>query len=127
MWHQTAVEGMKELEAEREEALRVAGDRFAPRYRRGLSRYRYGPGAFKVDWALDRPIPWSVPECSRAATVHLGGTLEEIAYTLTADSRCNHERLSTAVTLAGAGPLAQVSGELLLPTLNTKSLADSGP
>jgi phytoene dehydrogenase-like protein len=61
------------------EALRVAGDRFGPRYRRGLSRYRYGPGAFKVDWALDGPIPWSAPECSRAATVHLGGTLEEIA------------------------------------------------
>jgi len=61
------------------EALRVAGDRFGPRYRRGLSRYRYGPGAFKVDWALDGPIPWTAPECSGAATVHLGGTFEEIA------------------------------------------------
>ena len=44
-----------------------------------LERYRYGPGAFKVDWALDAPIPWRAPECARAGTVHLGGTLEEIA------------------------------------------------
>jgi phytoene dehydrogenase-like protein len=47
-------------------------------YRRALGRFRYGPGVFKVDWALDGPIPWRAPECARAATVHLGGTLEEI-------------------------------------------------
>ena len=40
--------------------------------------WRYGPGAFKVDWALDAPIPWSDPTIARAATVHIGGTLEEI-------------------------------------------------
>ncbi|MFI6923516.1 phytoene desaturase family protein [Nonomuraea spiralis] len=50
-----------------------------PRYRRALSRYRYGPGVFKMDWALDGPVPWRDPEVGRAATVHLGGTLEEIA------------------------------------------------
>jgi phytoene dehydrogenase-like protein len=48
-------------------------------YRRGLEQYRYGPAAFKVDYALSRPIPWNAPECARAATVHLGGTLDEIA------------------------------------------------
>jgi phytoene dehydrogenase-like protein len=46
---------------------------------RRLRRYRYGPGAFKMDWALDGPIPWKDPNCLEASTVHLGGTLEEIA------------------------------------------------
>ncbi|MBA2452128.1 MAG: NAD(P)/FAD-dependent oxidoreductase [Chloroflexia bacterium] len=59
--------------------LRVAGHRFPDGYRRRLTRYRYGPGAFKVDFALDGPIPWAAPECAQAATVHLGGTFEEIA------------------------------------------------
>jgi phytoene dehydrogenase-like protein len=59
--------------------LALSGDRFPPAYRRMLQGYRYGPGAFKLDWALDAPIPWTAPECRRAATVHLGGTLEEIA------------------------------------------------
>src|SRR5207244_5245477 len=48
-------------------------------FRRRLERYRYGMGAFKVDWALDAPIPWRAPACARAATVHLGGTWEEVA------------------------------------------------
>jgi phytoene dehydrogenase-like protein len=48
-------------------------------YRRRLGRYRYGPGAFKLDWALDGPIPWRDANCLEASTVHLGGTLEEIA------------------------------------------------
>ena len=48
------------------------------RYRRSLTRFRYGPGVFKVDWALDGPVPWTDPECGRAATVHVGGTLAEI-------------------------------------------------
>jgi phytoene dehydrogenase-like protein len=59
--------------------LALAGDRLPSRYRRRLERYRYGPGVFKVDWALDGPIPWRPEECARAATVHLGATLEEIA------------------------------------------------
>ena len=59
--------------------LRIAGHRFPPRFRRALSRYRYGMAVYKVDWALDGPIPWRNPECARAATVHLGGTLDEIA------------------------------------------------
>jgi len=59
------------------ELRRIA--RLPERYDRALGRYRHGPGAFKVDWALDGPIPWQAPECARAATVHLGGTLDEIA------------------------------------------------
>jgi len=50
-----------------------------PDYSLGLRNFRYGPGAFKVDWALSQPIPWTAQECLRAATVHLGGTLEAIA------------------------------------------------
>ena len=57
----------------------IAGDRLPDRYRRRLGRFRYGPGVFKVDWALDGPVPWKSPECARAGTVHLGGTLEEVA------------------------------------------------
>ena len=59
--------------------VRIAGDRLPTRYRHELERFRYGPGAFKVDWALDGPIPWAAAECARAGTVHLGGTLPEIA------------------------------------------------
>lgn len=57
----------------------ICGDRLPSRYRAKLERFRHGPGAFKLDWALDGPIPWRAPECARAGTVHLGGTLEEIA------------------------------------------------
>lgn len=59
--------------------LQIVGDRFPSRYRRKLESYRYGPGVFKIDYALDGPIPWKASECTRASTVHLGGTLEEIA------------------------------------------------
>jgi phytoene dehydrogenase-like protein len=61
------------------ELLRIAGNRLPDRYAEALRRYRHGPGAFKLDWALDGPIPWKAPECARAATIHLGGSLEEIA------------------------------------------------
>jgi phytoene dehydrogenase-like protein len=57
----------------------IAGHRLPDRYRRALERYRYGPGVFKLDWALDGPIPWTAPECLRAGTVHIGATFEEIA------------------------------------------------
>jgi phytoene dehydrogenase-like protein len=59
--------------------LALAGHRLPERYRRKLARFRYGPGVFKVDWALDGPIPWQAETCRRAGTVHVGGTLEEIA------------------------------------------------
>ena len=59
--------------------LKITGDHFPKRYRRALERYRYGPGVFKVDFALDAPVPWKAEVCKRAATVHLGGTLDEIS------------------------------------------------
>jgi phytoene dehydrogenase-like protein len=59
--------------------LRIAGNRFSSRYRRSLEHYHYGMGAFKMDWALSAPVPWKAASCARAATVHLGGTLDEIA------------------------------------------------
>jgi phytoene dehydrogenase-like protein len=59
--------------------LGIAGEYFTERYRCALKNYRYGPGVFKVDFALDGPVPWRAQECLRAGTVHLGGTLEEIA------------------------------------------------
>jgi phytoene dehydrogenase-like protein len=59
--------------------LAIAGDRLTPRYRQRLERFRYGPGVFKMDWALSEPIPWRDAECRRAATVHLSGSLEHVA------------------------------------------------
>ena len=81
------VESLDELPAARavlfdlgpHQMARIAGDRLPAGYRRKLERFRYGPGAFKVDYALDGPIPWKASECARAGTVHLGGTLAEIA------------------------------------------------
>jgi phytoene dehydrogenase-like protein len=58
---------------------RIAGARLPDTYRRRLRRFRYGPGAFKLDWALDGPIPWRAPECARAGTVHIGGSFDDIA------------------------------------------------
>jgi phytoene dehydrogenase-like protein len=59
--------------------LRIAGSRLPAGYRRALERYRYGPGVFKLDYALSGPVPWLAPACGRAGTVHVGGTLVEIA------------------------------------------------
>ena len=57
----------------------IAGDALPARYRKRLGRYVYGPGVFKLDYALSAPIPWKDPGCARASTVHLGGSFEEIA------------------------------------------------
>lgn len=59
--------------------LHMADDRLPHRYQRHLQHYRYGPGVFKIDLALDGPIPWKAAACLRAGTVHVGGTLQEIA------------------------------------------------
>jgi len=59
--------------------IKVGGQRLSESYRRRLGRFRYGAGVFKVDYALNAPIPWKASDCSRAATVHLGGGFEEIA------------------------------------------------
>jgi phytoene dehydrogenase-like protein len=59
--------------------LAIGGCRLSDSYKRRLEKFRYGPGVFKLDYALKAPIPWTASECARAATVHLGGTFEEIA------------------------------------------------
>ncbi len=58
---------------------RIAGHHLPNSYKSGLQHYRYGPGVFKIDYALDGPIPWKAQECLRAGTVHLGGTFPEVA------------------------------------------------
>jgi phytoene dehydrogenase-like protein len=58
--------------------IRIAGPELPAAYRRVLERFQYGAGVFKVDYALSSPIPWTSRECTRAATVHIGGTLDEI-------------------------------------------------
>ncbi len=59
--------------------LAMASSRLSASFCRKLEGYRYGPGVFKMDWALSAPIPWRAGECARAATVHVGGSLDEIA------------------------------------------------
>ena len=68
----------------------VAGDRLSDRFRHRLMKYRYGPGVFKVDYALTSPIPWKARECLRAATVHVGGDMEQIAASEYAMSHDQH-------------------------------------
>jgi phytoene dehydrogenase-like protein len=71
--------------------LKLAGNQLPDSYRRKLSRYRYGMAAFKLDWALEQPVPWTAPECLRAGTIHLGGSLAEI---------CESERSAWQGTVA---------------------------
>ncbi len=59
--------------------LPILGDKLPPWYRRRLERFQYGPGIFKIDYALDGPIPWTAEACRHAGTVHLGGTFAEVA------------------------------------------------
>ena len=59
-------------------ALRIAGDRLDPRVRRSLAKFRRGPAAFKLDYALSEPLPWKASDCARAGTVHIGGPAEEV-------------------------------------------------
>lgn len=70
--------------------LQIAGQRFPASYRRALQRFRYGPGVFKVDWALSGPIPWRAKDVARCAVAHLGGSLEEIAVSERAAWRGEH-------------------------------------
>jgi phytoene dehydrogenase-like protein len=68
----------------------IARDRLPDRFRRRLSRFRHGSGSFKVDYALDGPVPWTAEACRRAGTVHLGGTMADIARAETEVARGNH-------------------------------------
>jgi phytoene dehydrogenase-like protein len=81
------------LDLSPKQVVRIAGHRLPARYRRALERYRYGSAAFKVDWALDGPVPWTAESCRQAATIHLGGTLEELTESEAAHARGEvHER-----------------------------------
>jgi phytoene dehydrogenase-like protein len=70
--------------------VRIAGHRLPSGYKRKLGRYLYGPAVYKIDWALDGPVPWRAKECARAGTVHLGGTWEEVAASERAAWRGEH-------------------------------------
>jgi phytoene dehydrogenase-like protein len=70
--------------------LRIARNRFTTPFARRLAKYRYGPGVFKVDYALLSPIPWKAADCARAATVHLGGSFQDIAVSEYAMSHGRH-------------------------------------
>jgi phytoene dehydrogenase-like protein len=72
--------------------LAIAGERLRPAYARVLRSFRHGPGAFKLDYALAGPIPWRAPACSRAITVHLGGSFEQIAAAEHEVARGRHPR-----------------------------------
>jgi phytoene dehydrogenase-like protein len=89
------VESLKDLPAAKailcdvtpRQLLRLAGGSLTPAFRKRLERYRYGPAAFKIDWALSEPVPWKALECRLAATVHLGGSFAEI---LESESQASH-------------------------------------
>jgi phytoene dehydrogenase-like protein len=70
--------------------LAIAGERLPARFRRTLRRFRYGPGVFKIDWALDGPVPWKAEDCGRAGTVHVCGTLDEIKASEEGNKRGRH-------------------------------------
>jgi phytoene dehydrogenase-like protein len=72
------------------QVVAVAGHRLTPRYTGALRRYRYGPGAFKLDWALSEPIPWRAAACRHAGIVHIGGSMNEIVTAEEAVARGAH-------------------------------------
>ena len=83
-WQVTSLDELPEakvilLDVAPNQLLSLTGDRLKGFYKRQLTRYRFGPGVFKMDWALDGPIPWQDEHVKYSATVHVGGTLEEIA------------------------------------------------
>jgi phytoene dehydrogenase-like protein len=69
------------LDVSAKQVLEICGEQLPGMYRSVLENFRYGPGAFKVDWALSEPVPWKTKEVARAATVHVGGTVEEVKAT----------------------------------------------
>lgn len=72
--------------------LEIAGERLPGGYRNQLGRYRYNPGVFKIDWALSEPVPWRAEEAARSGTLHLGGTLDEVAASERGVWRGRHSR-----------------------------------
>jgi phytoene dehydrogenase-like protein len=70
---------VKLLDITPHQLLQLAGKRLPARYGKAMRRFRYGPGIFKMDWALSGPVPWQAEACRATPTLHIGGTLEEIA------------------------------------------------
>lgn len=68
------------LDVTPKQLLEIAGHKFSSIYKWQLNRYRYGMGVFKIDWALDAPVPFLSEECRQAGTIHLGSTFKEIAW-----------------------------------------------
>ena len=85
-----------------QQVVTIASDRLPVSYRQRLKRFRHGPGAFKLDWALDGPIPWRAAGCAQAATVHLGGTIDGIVASERAATHGQHaERPFVLLTQPG--------------------------
>ena len=82
--------GLTLLDVTPRQFLEIAGDQLPRQYQQALRRFRYGPGAFKIDYALSEPIPWTARDCAQAGTLHLGGTLDEIAASERAPWRGQH-------------------------------------
>jgi len=81
--------------------LRIAGERLPSRYRRRLESFRHAPGIFKIDYALNGPIPWKAEACRRAGTIHLGGSIDEIAAAERDVSRVSHQSIDGFRRFAG--------------------------
>lgn len=98
------------------QVLAVAGERFPAAYRRRLERWRYGAGVFKVDWALDGPVPWADPELGQAGTVHVAGRAAEVVGAERAVARGRHPRRPyvLAVQASVADPSRAPSGKQTL-------------
>lgn len=75
----------------------ITGPGLPGKYRRALERFKYGPGVFKVDWALSDPVPWRSSECAHAGTLHLGGSFAEIAANEDAVARGSHPERPTVL------------------------------
>jgi phytoene dehydrogenase-like protein len=93
--------------------LQIAGDRFTPTYRRRLAAWRYGPGVFKVDWALDAPVPWVDERLAGAGTVHLGASMAELvaAERAVAEGRVSERPYVLVAQATGADPSRAPEGK----------------
>ena len=89
--------------------VKVISQHLPDSFRRKLEGYRYGPGVFKMDWALSGPVPWTDAECQRAGTLHLGGTMVEIAHAERAVWQGSHPRSSLRGVLP-TKPVRSVTG-----------------
>ncbi len=93
--------------------VKIAGKRLPEGYQRRLSKFQYGPGVFKVDWALSAPIPWKAAACAEAGTVHLGGTFDEVAASERApwEGRCSERPYVLVVQASRFDPTRAPAGK----------------